>query len=122
MNPVDWSAGQVARKRCTAPDLPRLVYRYEGQIAQEWLAWTLLLSAIMDQLVSFALSLFQRIENEVNSYRAAEPPADNAPGEDVDDKGDVDNALPVEMYVKSDTSSWFANCVLKWAVNPVERA
>ena len=52
----------------------------------------------MDQLVSFGLArvqrLFQRIEHKVGPHRAANPPADNAPGEDVNDESDVDKALP----------------------------
>lgn len=44
MIPLDQSAGQVVQERRTAPDLPKSVYRCESQIAQEWLAWTLLLS------------------------------------------------------------------------------
>jgi hypothetical protein len=38
--------------------------------------------------------LFQGIEDEPGMRRAADPPADDAAGEGVDDEGDVDEALP----------------------------
>ena len=38
--------------------------------------------------------LLQRVEHEVGVHRAADPPADDAPGEDVDDEGHVQPALP----------------------------
>ena len=38
--------------------------------------------------------LLQRIKYEVRAHRAAHPPANNAMGEDVDDKGQVEPTLP----------------------------
>jgi hypothetical protein len=38
--------------------------------------------------------LFESIENEAGFGRSRRPPADDPPGKDVDDEGDVDEALP----------------------------
>lgn len=38
--------------------------------------------------------LLQRVEHEVGLHRAADPPADDAPREDIDDEGHVYEALP----------------------------
>ncbi len=38
--------------------------------------------------------LLQRIQHEAGMGRAADPPADDAPGEGVDDEGHVDEAPP----------------------------
>ena len=53
----------------------------------------------MDQrIVSHRLAcrerLFERIQHEVGVHRTVHPPADNAPGKDIDDEGDVHPALP----------------------------
>ena len=54
--------------------------------------------AMVDQFVPFGLTRVQRllqcVEHEVGPHRAAAPPADDAPSEDVDDEGHVDKALP----------------------------
>src|ERR1700730_10234354 len=39
-------------------------------------------------------SLFESIEHEAGMCRSRNPPADDAPGEGIDDKGDVDEARP----------------------------
>jgi len=53
---------------------------------------------MVDQLVPFRLTrvqrLFQCIEHEVSSHRDADSTANDAPGEDVDDEGHVDETLP----------------------------
>lgn len=68
--------------------------------------------AVMDQGVSFRLTriqgLFQGVEYEVGPHRAADAPANDTAGEDVDDEGHVHEACQVETYVKSLTHSWFA--------------
>jgi len=57
------------------------------------------------KLVPFGLTsvqrLLQRIEHEVGLHRAADPPADNSPGENLDNEGNVHEACQVETYVKS---------------------
>lgn len=53
---------------------------------------------MMDQSVSFRLArvqhLLQGVEDEVGPHLAADAPADDTPGEGVDDEGHVDEALP----------------------------
>ena len=53
---------------------------------------------MMDQGVAFRLTCVQRllqcIEYEVGPHRTADSPADDTPGKDVDDEGDIDKALP----------------------------
>src|SRR5690606_28986439 len=54
--------------------------------------------AVMDQLIpfrhSFVHGLFQCIENQIGTRRTRGPPADDAPGEDVNHEGDIDKATP----------------------------
>ena len=54
-------------------------------------------AAMMDQAVGRPAGmqgLLQRVENEAGRLRAADPPADDPSGEDVDHESDVDHAGP----------------------------
>lgn len=82
--------------------------------------------AMVDQLVSFRLTriqrLFQCIEHEIGSHRAAHAPADDAPGKNVDYEGDVDETLPRQDIGEIADPQLVRPLSLELAVDPVERA
>ena len=66
--------------------------------------------------------LLQRIEHEVRSHRTAYAPAHNAPGEDVDDEGHVQPALPGRDVGKVRDPQLIGPIRLELPINPVQRA
>jgi hypothetical protein len=80
---------------------------------------------MVDQLVSFGLTrvqrLFQRIEHEVGPHRAAYVPADDAPSEDVDHEGDIDETLPGRDIGEIADPQLVRPLGLELAVDPVKR-
>ena len=81
---------------------------------------------MMDQLVSFGLPrvqrLFQRIEHEIGLHRAAHPPANDAPGKDINDEGDVNETLPCRDVCEIADPQLVRPLRLELAIDPVERA
>jgi hypothetical protein len=50
-------------------------------------------------------SLFKSIEDETGMSRAADPPADDISGENVDDESDIDEALPGRQWSRKRLSA-----------------
>ena len=56
---------------------------------------------MMDQRVAIRLSgvqgLLQRIQNEIRVHASADAPTDDIAGKDVNDEGDINEALPISL-------------------------
>ena len=83
--------------------------------------------AVMDQgVVALGLPgvqrLLQRVEHEVGVHRTAHPPADDAPGEHVDDEGHVQPALPGRDVGEVRHPELIRPLGLELPIDPVQRA
>ncbi len=66
--------------------------------------------------------LLQRVEHEVGLHRTADPPADDAPREDIDDEGHVHEALPGRDVGEVRHPKLVRPVSLEVPVHPIERA
>jgi hypothetical protein len=66
--------------------------------------------------------LFQRVENEPGRRLPADPPADDPPGEGVDDEGDMDEARPGRDVGEVGDPEPVRAVGAEHAVHPVQRA
>ena len=81
---------------------------------------------MVDQFVPFGLTsvkgLFQGVQHEVGSHRAADPPADDPPSKHVDYEGDVDETLPGRNVGEVTDPQLIWSLGLELSINAVERA
>src|SRR4051794_33880591 len=82
--------------------------------------------AVMDEAAApdgptLVQSLLQRVQHEAGVSRAGDTPADNAPREDVDDKGDIDETGPRRDVGKIGHPQGVRTRRFEWPIDAIER-